>query len=702
MEHIKKFETESEYISVKPNLNYPCVSYVEETEKVNFKRQSKVISKFKITEDIINEYAENGELILLTCNVGDLKSYEINGVKYGPYEEPNYGDYVEKKVEFTQREDGIYVVNSDTSIKYGEFNTGIYFTFDKKIDTENYYFSYKVFYDGVLEDGDRMRIIDGILLNRIIYNEENNTISFTKEFCQLKNKMDDPSDEHMSIVYWVSHTPYNNELAEVETTQHFPTTITNEEKLSPSSISISVGELNDEIKLKTVYYDDVTNFGDFSKLVSYINLSSFSENNDVRIEDEKFLEYVNLEKIILGENTTYIGTSAFAYCSKLKKIDIPDSVIEIWHGAFEGCVKLLYANVGNGIDHINDNLFFECESLKEVVLNDKIESIYQSAFGGCKNMQMITLPNSLKYIYHGAFWGCLGLKELIIPESVKYIEDHAFCNCMSLTNITIPNSITEISISMFESCISLTSVTIPDSVTSIGKHAFDDCSNLTSVTIPNSVKSIDEYAFRDCDNLTSIEIPDSVTSLGNYAFSSCNNLTSITIGDSVTSISYNVFQYCRNITEIIISEGNTVYDSRENCNAIIKTSTNALTIGCKNTDIPNSVTSIDGYAFYECSGLTSIIIPDSVTTINSNAFYSCDNLTSVTIGSGIELIATYAFTNCGNLVEVTCKAKNSPAMYLSTFNNVGKNGTVYYPSGSDYSGWISRLPADWTIQEITA
>lgn len=125
--------------------------------------------------------------------------------------------------------------------------------------------------------------------------------------------------------------------------------------------------------------------------------------------------------------------------------------------------------------------------------------------------------------------------------------------------------------------------------------------------------------FEGCSGLTSVVIPNSVTSIGERAFSSCR-LTSVVIPDSVTSIGSDTFSSSFVLASITVDENNTKYDSRDNCNAIIETETNTLIAGCKNTIIPNSVTSIGSSAFDNCSSLTSIEIPNSVTSIGSSAF----------------------------------------------------------------------------------
>lgn len=241
------------------------------------------------------------------------------------------------------------------------------------------------------------------------------------------------------------------------------------------------------------------------------------------------------------------------------------------------------------------------------------------------------------------------------------------------------------------------------SVTGIGYKAFYNCSSLTSVTIGNSVTSIGDNAFSKCTGLTNVIIPNSVTKIYSEAFSNCSGLTSITIPNSVTVIEGLAFAGCYGLEEIIVESGNPVYDSRDNCNAIIETASNTLVSGCKNTVIPNTVTAIYGAfvgistltnieipnsvtfighgAFLECTGLTNIVIPNSVTQIGIETFASCSGLTNVTIGNAVTLIDDFAFEYCNNLKIITCLAMTPPnANRFRAFYNF--DASLYVPDAS--------------------
>ena len=188
---------------------------------------------------------------------------------------------------------------------------------------------------------------------------------------------------------------------------------------------------------------------------------------------------------------------------------------------------------------------------------------------------------------------------------------------------------------------------------------YNDQKKIKKVVINDGVTSIGECAFSCCESLTSITIPNSVTSIGNYAFEYCSSLTSITIPNSVTSIGKRAFYDCSGLATITVEKGNTKYDSRDNCNAIIETNTNKLIAGCKNTTIPNSVTSIEESAFYGCSGLTSITIPNSVTSIGNHAFDGCSGLTSITF-----------------------ERTTPPQIEYAVFDGVNKSIPIYVPANS--------------------
>ena len=151
-------------------------------------------------------------------------------------------------------------------------------------------------------------------------------------------------------------------------------------------------------------------------------------------------------------------------------------------------------------------------------------------------------------------------------------------------------------------------------------------------------------------------------------------MTSVTIPNSITSIGKYAFSRCYGLTSLVVDKNNGTYDSRNNCNAIIETSTNNLIVGCKNTTIPNSVTSIGSWAFTGCSGLTSVIIPNSVTSIGEYAFYNCSGLTSVTVDKNNE---TYdSRNNCNAIIEtsmnnlvVGCKNTTIPNSVTFIGNN---------------------------------
>ena len=217
-----------------------------------------------------------------------------------------------------------------------------------------------------------------------------------------------------------------------------------------------------------------------------------------------------------------------------------------------------------------------------------------------------------------------------------------------------------------------------DSNTNQATVTSSDTKYTGSVTIPSSV--------------TYAGVVYSVTSIGDYAFWGCSGLTSLIIPKSMTSIGNDVFSRCSGLISITIAEGNPVYDSRENCNAIIKTSSNTLIRGCKNTTIPNSVTTIGRTAFSCCTGLTSVTIPNSVTGIDYYAFEDCTNLTTVSIGNGVTSIGNGAFANCHKLIDVYCYARKGPTMGDDVFSGSGVQFATLHVPELSVNGYRTTEP----------
>ena len=212
-----------------------------------------------------------------------------------------------------------------------------------------------------------------------------------------------------------------------------------------------------------------------------------------------------------------------------------------------------------------------------------VTSIGYRAFYECRGLTSITIPNSVTSIGEWAFSGCSGMTSVTIGNSVTSIDGCAFQYCSGLTSVHITDIASWCKMSFFDfdsnplyyahhlyiGAEEIKDLVIPNSVTTIGDYAFESCSGLTSVTIGNRVATIEDYAFSGCRGVTTVTIPNSVTTIGRSAFSGCTGLTSITIPNSVTTIGRSAFYECSGSENIDVEQGNTLYESRDNCNAII-------------------------------------------------------------------------------------------------------------------------------------
>ena len=283
----------------------------------------------------------------------------------------------------------------------------------------------------------------------------------------------------------------------------------------------------------------------------------------------------------------------------------------------------------------------------------QIDGIWYDVVKKAKQAEVVSNPD-------GTYSGNITIPSIVeydgVECSVTSIGENAFIGCSSLSSITLPKGVTSIGDYAFYYCESLTSITLPESVTSIGDYAFEGCSSLKSITLPEGVTSIGEGAFTSCRSLTAITIPKSVTSIGNYTFYWCSSLTAITIPEGVTSIGNQSFHYCYSLTSVYISDiaawCNIKFPDYES--NPLSHAQNLYLNGELVTELtlPESVTRIKDYAFYNCSSLTSITLPESVTSIGGSAFFGCSSLTSITIPENVTSIENGVFRGCISLTAI--------------------------------------------------
>lgn len=503
------------------------------------------------------------------------------------------------------------------------------------------------------------------------------------------------------------------------------------EVVIPNTVT-SIGEyafINCESLTNITIPDSVTSIG-VEAFAGCTSLESVTIPNSLTtIEEGAFSDCISLTEIIIPNSVTYIGKFAFWNCMSLKiYCEASSKPKKGWNTQWSGSRKVVWGykvsdstkentEIVTGIFKIKAGKLIKCldENTKEVVIPDGVTSIGVNAFKGFKALTSVEIPDSVNSIDNMAFLDCFSLESITIPSSVKSIGRYAFygskltkinissmdewfnysfglaviprdfiepyeygydlyLNDELVTNITIPNNIKEIKKYAFCCCKSLKSVTLPNSVTKIGEGAFAGCESLTNITLPNSITSIGDVAFFSCKSLTDVLIPDSVENIGFCAFSYCESLKNVTIPKSVTDIEGLSFSNCQSLVSIKVDKNNEVYDSRNNCNAIIETKTNKLIFGFQNTKIPNTVTIIGDGAFVGCSLLTNIVIPKNITKIEGFAFQQCSNLTSLTISESVTYIGLNALSLCDKLKTITFLG--SKEQWFNISRNAGLSGNI--------------------------
>lgn len=296
--------------------------------------------------------------------------------------------------------------------------------------------------------------------------------------------------------------------------------------------------------------------------------------------------------------------------------------------------------------------------VNEVVVNTGVTRIGNYAFDECKSISSVTLADTVTEIGQYAFTHEPGIVEsvltsIVIPDSVTKIEMYAFNYCDNLTTVEFGSGLTTIDKYAFNWCNRLKNLIFVDGLTTIGVQAFYRCQSLETVELPSTVQTVGEGAFKECTSLKNVTLNDGLKTISASAFSGCTSLETIEIPGSVTSLGSNLFAKCPSLMNINVDASNTKYTSVD---GIVynkaKTTLVQCPIGKTAVTIPDTVTKIGNYAFYQCENLTSIDLPELIASLGTGAFYQCNGLVNVVLPDSVSKIGDSIFSMCRNLETV--------------------------------------------------
>ncbi len=295
--------------------------------------------------------------------------------------------------------------------------------------------------------------------------------------------------------------------------------------------------------------------------------------------------------------------------------------------------KIYVLSIGDGVTHIGSYAMYYLEQMDSIRWGNAVITIRENAFNHCTK-----------------------LRNAIFPFNLESIESYAFYDCSNLRIVKTGNKLRTIGSYAFRYCSRIQTIDFGDAPVVIGNRSFYNSQSLKSLR-GSRIKSIDNYAFYNCDSLECLFLGDSLLRINSCAFYGCHSLRGLHLPSTLTTIGGDCFAYAYVLDTITVDPANTIYNSNDNCNAVMQTSNNTLVLGCRRTIIPSLTLSIGSYAFCGCVGLQSVALPNGLVSIGNNAFNGCSSLLTVNLPNSVTTVDCDAFDNCSSLLNPIFNSK---------------------------------------------
>lgn len=256
------------------------------------------------------------------------------------------------------------------------------------------------------------------------------------------------------------------------------------------------------------------------------------------VYEKAFKDNQTLKEVVISQNVSKIGASAFEGCKNLEKVTLQEGLVTIGDKAFKDCSSLTGIKMPATLQTISNSAFENCIKLKTVTLNEGLLKIGNKAFYNCKALTKIRIPKTVLKIGRYAFGNCIKLKTAKFATDAQLLTlgTGVFSNCTVLSKIKLPDKLTNVPAKAFYKCKKLATATIGKSVTKINAAAFRSCSSLKKITIPGKVQTIGKNAFYNCGKLAKVRIKSkALTSVGSKAFKKCKKGLTIVVPGNKTA-----------------------------------------------------------------------------------------------------------------------------------------------------------------------